>query len=209
MAWLSMRVVLLTVTTEPNARSIPPLTPGAPTAAAAAGPALSDVVSERTAGHEGRRDGDQGDTAPFPDTAGAAGRPGAADSLIAGERTVGNGRGGGGTHRWARQKMPPPATALPFETVCDGTAPGASGVPMARLLVTVELLTIKFAKLLMPPPCPEPKLVTPSPPASPIAALPLSVQPVTVMVAPTLRRIADRTSARTGAGAAALAPGSR
>ena len=50
--------------------------------------------------------------------------------------------------------------------------------------MTVELLTLKFAKLLMPPPCPEPKLMTPSPPASPIAALPLKVQPVTVKVAP-------------------------
>ena len=54
--------------------------------------------------------------------------------------------------------MPPPAIALPLETVCDGTAPGARGVPRARLSVSVELLTIKFAKLLMPPPCPEPKL---------------------------------------------------
>ena len=94
-----MRVVLLTVTTEPNAMSMPPLTPAAPDRAAAAGPALSDVVGDRTAGHEGRRDDDEGDTAPFPDTAGAAGRPGAADSLIAGERTVGNEHGGGGPKR--------------------------------------------------------------------------------------------------------------
>ena len=80
--------------------------------------------------------------------------------------------------------MPPPATALLLKTVCDGTALAARGVPWARLSVRVESRTIKFAKLLMPPPCPEPKLVMPSPPAAPMAALPLSVQPVTVMVAP-------------------------
>src|SRR5271167_4609045 len=88
-----------------------------------------------------------------------------------------------------RQMLPPPADALPSETVCDGTAPGARGVPWARLLESVELLTVKVAKLLMPPPCPEPKLVTPSPPAAPMAELPLSVQPVTVMVAPTLEEL--------------------
>ena len=65
--------------------------------AAAAGPASSDVVSERTAGPRlAEETAIDGDTAPFPDTAGAAGRPGAADSLIAGERTVGNDHGGVG-----------------------------------------------------------------------------------------------------------------
>ena len=84
-----------------------------------------------------------------------------------------------------RQKMPPPATELPVEGVWEGTTPGASGVPRATLPVRVELRTVKFPKLLIPPPCPEPKLSLPSPPAAPMAALPLSVQPVTVRVAPT------------------------
>ena len=197
MAWLAMRMVLLTVTGEPNARSMPPLTPGAPArrqpAAAAAGPAASDVVSEQTAIHEARLDRDEGDTAPFPDAAGAAGhtgaagRPGAADSLIPDERSVGNGRGGGGHAEDAWEAEDAAAggrTAV--ETVCDGTAPGAMGVPRARLFVSVELRTFKLAKLLIPPPCPEPKLFSPSPPAAPIAALPLSVQSVTVIVTPKL-----------------------
>ena len=59
-------------------------------------------MRERTAIHKGRLDRDEGDTAPFPDTAGAAGhtgaagRAGAANCLIPDERTVENGRGGGG-----------------------------------------------------------------------------------------------------------------
>ena len=43
--------------------------------AAAAGPALSHVANERAAGHEGRRDDDQGDTAPFADAAGLPAAP--------------------------------------------------------------------------------------------------------------------------------------
>ena len=85
--------------------------------------------------------------------------------------------------------MPPPADALPFETVCDGTAPGAKGVPWASLPPESRLITVKLAKSLMPPPCPEPKLVIPSPPAEPMAELSLRVQPVTVIVAPTLEEL--------------------
>ncbi len=66
----------------------------------------------------------------------------------------------------------------------DGT--GASGVPTAWLPVRVELRTIKLPKSLMAPPWPEPKFASPSPPAAPMAELPLSVLPVTVMTAPIL-----------------------
>ena len=107
--------------------------------------------------------------------------------------------------------MPPPAIALPLETVCDGTAPGARGVPRARLSVRVELRTVKLEKSLMPPPCPEPKLID---------AVTAGCTDGCVAAERAARdghgrtndgRIAERTAARTGAGAAAerLVPGKR
>ena len=99
--------------------------------------------------------------------------------------------------------MPPPAVALPLKTVCEGTASAARGVPWARLSVRVELRTVKVAKLLMPPPWPEPKLVMPSPPAAPMAALSLERAARDGHGRTHVAGIAERPSARTGAGAAA------
>ena len=75
---------------------------------------------------------------PSADTAGAAGRPGAADRLIAGERTVGHDHGGIG-HVDAEAEDATAGGRTAAREVCDGTAPGARGVPRARLPVRVEL----------------------------------------------------------------------
>ena len=150
MAWLSITMVLLTVTGS----SQPPCrcrrSRRRARRARAAGPAAGRVVDDRAAGHEARRNEDQGDAAAFGE---CRCRPGAADRLIAGERAPGNEHG-------AAEEVEAEDAAAGGRTVAQDRLRGndirCQGSSLARLPVRVESRTVRVPILLMPPPWPEP-----------------------------------------------------